>query len=752
MLKLVLKTADETTELQVAQASKVREVRLSLMSQYELNIHLLTEYRGETLELRDEWTWGDFTAEGSLDVDVIMGNLNRTRSVIEEVLLGLESIDPAVIKVAELISAVKTGNLPKVIHVLGEQEREAEEDIVSEDELFINSLDERGWSALHHACALNHHRIAQSLLSKGASCNKESKDGWTPLQLCASNGYSESLQVLLSCGRIQVNKMTAKPPALHMACEQNHMPCISLLLEAGASMTLEDQHGRIPLEACISQEALEHLPIYMGRQEIDKALYPEKFAPPVAYSGEAYFTSSLVLDDKRVCLFLDITNGLLSRYSSKAQWKARNQPELSVPVVEIDDLRSLKSKLPGRANLWYFITDCKQGSFCYYCKDQDRTSAWVARISTAISYCQSNKIGPLPTFKKLEVIIPHGEAEPASQPDCSPSPPSSPRGSFSGDFEVNFSSFTILDELGAGTFGNVFKVVRKDSQAIYAMKQLSKQMLMKNRQLKYAIGESKIMRYLNHPFIVTLYNAFETPRNLYLVMEYCPNGDLDRLICKKGRLEEQAARFYLAEILLAIEYLHSFNVVYRDLKPANVLLDSQGHVQLADFGLAKENVNKLNPAKTFAGSPAYIAPELLTSKCTTRASDVYGLGVILYEMLTGEPPYFCEDIQELFRRIGKAKLTFPRYISNEARDFITKLLHKNPEKRPSFSQIKAHPFFRSINWEVLLQRDQMPPPLSKHEGEIKEKDEEDMMLVLDTDYPADAPRDQLLAGFSYAKS
>mmetsp|Transcript_10210 Transcript_10210/g.19971 ORF Transcript_10210/g.19971 Transcript_10210/m.19971 type:complete len:669 (-) Transcript_10210:19-2025(-) len=664
----------------------------------------------------------------------------------------MDNFDSAAIKTAELISAVKTGSLPKLIQVLSEQEREAEEELVSEDELFINSLDERGWSALHHACALNQDKMVQHLLSKGASCNKESKDGWTPLQLCSVSGYSESLKMLLSSGRIQMNKMTSHPPALHIACERNHMASISLLLEAGASMTLEDQHGRIPLEACKSQEALETLPIYMGKQEVDKALHPEKYTPPIAYLGEVYFTSNLVLDDKKVCLFLDVTNGLLKRYSSKAQYRAKHEPELSVPIVEIDDLRNVKSKLPGRAQLWYFIIDCKQGSFCYYCKDQERASAWVTRIFNAIAYCQANKIGPLPTFKKLEVCTAQqsNDTDSAIIPDFSPSPPMSPRGSFSFENEVNFSSFTILEELGAGTFGNVFKVVKKDTSAVFAMKQLSKQMLIKNRQLKYAIGESKIMRNLYHSFIVRLYYAFETPKNLYLVMEYCPNGDLDALISKKGRLEEQAAKFYLAEILLAIEYLHTHNIIYRDLKPANVLLDSEGHVQLADFGLAKENVNKMNPAKTFAGSPAYIAPELLTSKCTTRSSDLYGIGVILYEMLTGEPPYFCEDIQELFRRINKAKLTFPRYISNEARDFITKLLNKNPEKRPSFSQIKSHPFFRSINWDLLTQRDQVPPPLARYESESRDKDEEDdIMMVLDTDYPADMPRDKLLDGFSY---
>jgi ankyrin repeat protein/tRNA A-37 threonylcarbamoyl transferase component Bud32 len=702
----------------------------------------VSQYHGDV-------TTGQHPIDGSLRGEDA-GEEEGQGSEIPQICSDIEESD--LVRTAELISAVKQGSLPKFIQVLSELEREAEEDLVSKDELFINSLDERGWSALHHASALNLAKIAQSLLNKGASCNKESKDGWTPLQLCALNGFTEVIQVLLKSSGIQVNKMTANPPALHIACEKNNLSVIPLLLEAGACMTLEDQHGRMALEACSSQEAIELLPVYMGRRVIDRALFPEKHASPTSYAGEVYYTSNLVLDDRRVYLFLDISHGLLSRYLSKALWRERREPDLAVPLVQIDDLKSVKSRMPGRANLWHFMVDSRQGSFCYYTKDQNRSTAWVTRISVAVAYCQANKIGPLPTFKRLETPIPAPEAEPAPQPDFMQSPTASPRGSFSSEAEVNFSSFTILGELGSGTFGTVFRVMKKDTTAEFAMKQLSKQMLAKNRQLQYAIGESKIMRYLHHPFIVTLYYAFETPRNLYLVMEYCPHGDLDLLIVRSGSLEEKTARFYLAEVILAIEYLHSHNVVYRDLKPANILLDSEGHVQLADFGLAKENVNKLNPAKTFAGSPAYIAPELLSKKCTTRASDVYGLGVILYEMLTGQPPFFCEDIQELFKRISKAKLTFPRHISSEAKDFITKLLHKNPDKRPTFSQIKAHPFFHGINWRALEQRDLEPPTLPNQDLKTKGREEEDMMFVLDQDYPADMPRDQQLAEFNYSKN
>lgn len=756
MLRLLLSTNDQVEELEVVPTSSVGELRISLVDRHSQPVHLLTDYKGEDLELQDDWAWTSFaSADEPLSVEVLVGDIVRIRSAMEEVLIGMETFDIDSIKTAEMISVVKTGDLPMLIEILNDHEAEFNEELVGEEEVFINSFDERGWTALHHACTLNQDLIVQLLLSKGASCNIESNDGWTPLQLCAASDHWECLKLLLESGKSQLNKMTIQPPALHIACEGNNLNSASLLLQAGASMALEDQHGRIPLEACHSQQALEMLPFFMGQHEVDKALHPEKYEQPKSYCGEVYFTSSVVLDDRKVCLFLDIANGLLNHYTTKPKWRTNSsEPEFSVPIVEIYDIRSIKSKQIGRSSLWFFILDCKQRSFCYYCRDKQRSSDWASRIFSAIEYCQANKIGPLPTFKRLEVA--EGES-PTSLEFSSTS--GSPHGSFSGEFEVNFSSFNILDELGAGTFGTVFKVMRKDTSAIFAMKQLNKGRLKKKKQFKYAIAESKIMRHLDHPFIVTLYNAFETPKNLYLVMEYCPNGDLETFVQKRGRLQEQAACFYIAEIILAIEYLHSLNIIYRDLKPANVLLDKDGHAQLADFGLAKENANNMNPATTFVGSPAYIAPELLRNRCTTKASDIYGLGVMLFELLTSEPPFFCEDIQELFRKISESKVNYPRYVRSKARNLINKLMNKDHTKRPKFSQIKAHPFFVDIDWNLMLQRSQSPPPITRQvEDEFDsdmsdefEMEQDENLIMLDQDYPADTPRDQLVEGFSFTK-
>jgi len=274
-----------------------------------------------------------------------------------------------------------------------------------------------------------------------------------------------------------------------------------------------------------------------------------------------------------------------------------------------------------------------------------------------------------------------------------------------------------MEEIGSGSFGIVYKVTKINDGKVYAMKSLSKATLQKQKQLKYAISECKIMKQLNHPFIVPLYYAFQTPKYLYLILELCPNGDLFDLIEKKGVLEETLARFYLAEVILALEYLHEAEIIYRDLKPANVLIDSEFHAKLADFGLAKEKVNKVNPAMTMAGSPAYLPPEIVAKKGATYASDIYGLGPLLYELLTGKTPYYADDIDLLFQNIKTAKLSFPDFVSQTAKDLIGQVMNKDPGKRPQITQIKRHAFFRKMDWDALLARKIRPPKLGLRENE-----------------------------------
>lgn len=158
-------------------------------------------------------------------------------------------------------------------------------------------------------------------------------------------------------------------------------------------------------------------------------------------------------------------------------------------------------------------------------------------------------------------------------------------------------------------------------------------------------------------------------------MDYCPRGDLAGELVKTGQFPEEVARFYIAELLLAIEYLHKKNIIYRDLKPENMLIDVFGHMKLADFGLSKDGIGDEDRTKSFCGSPAYLSPEVLlaknkNSKGYGKTADLYGIGAVLYEFIVGAPPYFSPEIPELFKKIKEGKLEFPKNVSPEARDLL----------------------------------------------------------------------------------
>jgi serum/glucocorticoid-regulated kinase 2 len=234
---------------------------------------------------------------------------------------------------------------------------------------------------------------------------------------------------------------------------------------------------------------------------------------------------------------------------------------------------------------------------------------------------------------------------------------------------ITFSSFDIIECLGSGTFGKVFKVKLKHSNEIYAMKIINKKFLIKNQQLRYAVTECNVLKLAKHPFIITLHFAFQTPDHLYMILDYCPGGDFSYHIIK-NLLEEEEAKFFIAELILAIEHLHNMDIIYRDLKPENILIDSEGHIRLADFGLAKENVTDNKIAQSFCGSPAYLSPEMVSRRGVGKAADIYGIGAVLYEILSGTPPFYAHDLSTMYKNISSNNLMFPDYFSEELKDLL----------------------------------------------------------------------------------
>lgn len=237
------------------------------------------------------------------------------------------------------------------------------------------------------------------------------------------------------------------------------------------------------------------------------------------------------------------------------------------------------------------------------------------------------------------------------------------------DTNVNFESFEILNTLGAGTFGKVFKVRHKQTKQIFAMKVINKKQLIKNQQLRYAVTECNVLKQIDHPFIIKLHYSFQTPDYLYMVLDYCPGGDLAFYVMKDV-FEEDEAKFFIAELVLAIEKLHSCNIIYRDLKPENILIDVEGHIKLADFGLAKEGIADNKVTTSFCGSPAYLSPEMVNRRGAGKSADIYGIGAVLYEMVYGSPPFYANDLNTMYEKISKQRLFIPNSFSDPLKSLV----------------------------------------------------------------------------------
>ncbi|CAO3637434.1 unnamed protein product [Cunninghamella echinulata] len=285
-------------------------------------------------------------------------------------------------------------------------------------------------------------------------------------------------------------------------------------------------------------------------------------------------------------------------------------------------------------------------------------------------------------------------------------------------------AFRIIRSIGSGSFGKVYQVEKRDTKRIYAMKVLSKKLLIEQNEVAHTLSERNVLvQSINSPFIVNLKFSFQTTSHLFLVMDYISNGDLFNHLQRHRKLNEHCARFYIAELVCALEDIHAQNVVYRDLKPENILLDAQGHIALTDFGLCKELREKETTTNTFCGTNEYLAPEMVLKKSYDKSIDWWALGILLYELLTGDVPFHSVHLDVLYRRILKQPLSFPTYLSDQAVDLLEQLLNRDPTTRLGSKrgamEIKQHPFFKGIPWNSVAKK-QLPPPsiTSKNTGAI----------------------------------
>uniref|UniRef100_A0A4W5MU71 non-specific serine/threonine protein kinase n=1 Tax=Hucho hucho TaxID=62062 RepID=A0A4W5MU71_9TELE len=286
------------------------------------------------------------------------------------------------------------------------------------------------------------------------------------------------------------------------------------------------------------------------------------------------------------------------------------------------------------------------------------------------------------------------------------------------------NDFDYLKLLGKGTFGKVILVKEKASGTYYAMKILKKEVIIAKKQNNND-GVTLVI------FLQSLKYSFQTKDRLCFVMEYVNGGELFFHLSRERVFSEDRTRFYGAEIVSALDYLHSAKIVYRDLKLENLMLDKDGHVKITDFGLCKEGITDTATMKTFCGTPEYLAPEVLEDNDYGRAVDWWGLGVVMYEMMCGRLPFYNQDHEKLFELILMEEIKFPRTLSSDSKSLLSGLLIKDPNKRlgggpDDAKEIMRHSFFVAVDWQDVYDKKLVPPfmPQVSSETDTRYFDEE----------------------------
>nr|XP_046240490.1 protein kinase C, delta b isoform X2 [Scatophagus argus] len=286
-----------------------------------------------------------------------------------------------------------------------------------------------------------------------------------------------------------------------------------------------------------------------------------------------------------------------------------------------------------------------------------------------------------------------------------PGAPTAPR------LRLTIKDLVLHKVLGKGSFGKVLLAELKGQGQYFAVKVLKKDVVLMDDDVECTMVEKRVLALAwENPFLTHLYSTFQSKEHLFFVMEYLNGGDLMFHIQDKGRFDLNRATFYAAEIIVGLQFLHSKGIIYRDLKLDNVMLDKDGHIKIADFGMCKENVFGEARATTFCGTPDYIAPEILLGQKYTFSVDWWSFGVLVYEMLIGQSPFQGDDEDELFESIRSDTPHYPRWITKEAKSLLELLFERDPSRRLGVvGDIRAHPFFRIINWPALEKKEVDPP-------------------------------------------
>jgi serine/threonine protein kinase len=630
------------------------------------------------------------------------------------------------------------------------------------------------YSPVHYASIYEYCEMMDDLINKyNADVNVISADGWSPLHLCAYKGNLKIAMILLNYKKTNIDLYIPKlGTALHCACKQNNFKMAALLLHR-CNPSIKNDNDFFPIDLTIDINIKKlinkTLNIFSDFEEnimdisINKKIKSDisdhvtesqlkqfkflrtlSYIPPqpARFTGYVYKKGKMFSHYNLRYIEINAVKNLFLRFLSKDDYPTK--PKEAVFLRDIVKCRKKKTSEEGK---YYIEVVFSKNTHLYRFDSLKACDIWLDEFNKSIDYTKfwinlEKKYFEVQPYlsslkqdiyeidyisgevRKLEInqnknsaknkILLNSNSTKNNNLNKSiikkeDNTKNMINNSLLNNSYINFNSFDVMSILCLGNFGEVVKAKLKSNEEIYLMKIINKDFLMKNNQLKNVINEYNTLKELVSPFIISLHYSFQTSDKLYFVFDYCQGGDLNFHLMHY-LFEEDEAKFYIAEIILAIEYLHKNDMVFKNLNPENIFISDDGHIKLADLGLMKEGNNdgnfndSINKANNVNNCPENV------KRGTGKSSDIFGIGAILYEMICGSPPFYANCKSNIKNK--ENHLLFHDYFSDELKDLLSKLLFKDPTKRIGLlnkMELKNHPWFKDIEWDKLSRKGINPP-------------------------------------------
>lgn len=545
----------------------------------------------------------------------------------------------------------------------------------------INFKDETGWSSLHYASDEGNLKIIEILIKFNVDVNQKTNNKKTPLHLAVDKGYFDVSRILIENGATLNSLDDEKNSLIHICSNKGHVELLKYLLERFPAADTKNIYSKTPIELAKTERIRDILKDYLTKSTpqyhkitihetnnksannlIYNTISKKKLMTKAANLNQKNlhnkfqsneYCNNLIFAKQNSTPILNQNGGKIKKISNIQSSTPNNKLSTQNASTKSTTTSNFSNKLVNKKNINEISNSSAFNNTLQKTNTQDSIKRYFDdKIDRIDNICNSEEEYEEDLEEDEETFNPMSSIE---------------------EERIGPNSFICHALIGKGSFGEVYLVEKKNTGTLYAMKVLNKDKIMAQNLIKYAMTERNVLSVTDHPFIVKLSFSFQSSDRLFLILDYCPGGDLAEHLSREKKFTEERAKIYLCEIILALDDLHRRDIIFRDLKPDNVVLDLDGHAQLTDFGLSKEGVLDNKGAKSFCGSVAYLAPEMLKRTGHGKSVDWYLLGVLFYEMIVGVPPYFTNNKyiylliyrEQLFKNIESADLQYPKSISHE---------------------------------------------------------------------------------------